>query len=1395
MNNKGGRVFHLTDTQYAYLLGRNMEFKGGGISTHAYYEFKNMLELQRFERALNDVIAHHGMLRTIILPSGMHKELSAVPYYHMEFTDFCQCTEEEIQQEILKKRQKYSHYVFSTDQWPLFKVESFKLPAGENYMFLSIDLLIADGSSIRIFIRDIVNRYLNPTMQLPEQEGDFYEFIREMDGLQAKPIYKKSVKYWKDKIVEMPFAPRIPQKRDAVSSSRFSRLAYHMLHEKWERLKEIIQQKNNIPTVVLCTAFAKVLSYWCSQSHFTLNVTLSNRGRGQMKYANTIGDFTSLMLMEIQDDMGDDFWTSAEKLKKSFMKAYMYNSYDGLKVARDAARYHNMEGEVLFPVVFTSLIGGEIGKTLQPIMGEMKYSISQTPQVYLDFQVSEMKNQLHLTWDFLEDRFDYDMMRIMFEQMCQILNKLVDEGTCNTAEIVKPSKDLENTVQNYNAVKKVFEEKHTLQSLLEKSFEQHRDSMALKDDHTSLTYGELNEKSACVANTLAANGVGRGDCVAVEGIRCVETVIKIIGIIRAGASYVPLNPKDPDERKKYIMEQSGCKQYLDGSWTAETYGEKRIWSKSEPEDTAYYIFTSGSTGKPKGVIISNHAVCNTLLDMNEHFKITENDSVLNVSSYNFDLSVYDIFGILMVGAMVYVAADARESAKLVAILEKEKITIWNSVPAIFELAMHEAGSENQLLRYVFLSGDWIPLNLFEEMKKNFPKTQLISLGGATEASIWSIYYPVTEVKAHWRSIPYGYPLANQSIYVLDEHLRLCPFEVSGMIYIGGQGIADGYLKEAELTRNAFIEHPVYGRLYKTGDLGIFCREGYVDILGRADFQVKLNGYRIELEEIRNAVEESALVQRAEITVETIQDKKILCGYILPDKQATVEHQDIQAVLERVSADYPIPQQLASDEYNGSMSKLNKIAVEVMKMHMSTLLQKTKVPCEMTFDEFMRISKVQKKYSKLMREWLMCLSEVGWIKVEGEHYVITESIAFDKNRISEEVEKATKYSEVLLTYLLNCMLHTVEILRGEDHVLKYLFPEGSETNAEMLYKNNPLSRYINDLAAEIIHELVSLSDEKINILEVGAGIGGTSVSVLEKIKKENIEYTFTDISSYFTDSAKMKFRDYSFMKYGFYNINEKYQSQNLSPESYSIILAVNVIHDAARLPETLKDLYSMLKPNGCFVLVELTENMPLLCVTGKLMDGYQDYEDFRVEDGHVLLTPEQWEMRLQDAGFTAIRVLPQADGERRLGEYVIIAQKKPVYQYLTQREICEIEQNLKEKLPEYMVPHEWIQISEMPLSANGKVDKKALPKPYVPTGETRIIKEPQTKLQEQLLQIWKEILNTDRISIDDTFFRIGGDSVLMLKVLGKIKQTLHVSVPFEVFMEHSTIEALEKFISK
>ncbi|MCB5093219.1 mutanobactin A non-ribosomal peptide synthetase MubC, partial [Streptococcus mutans] len=474
---------------------------------------------------------------------------------------------------------------------------------------------------------------------------------------------------------------------------------------------------------------------------------------------------------------------------------------------------------------------------------------------------------------------------------------------------------------NYNKTAKDFKfDNQCLKQLIERNVAKMPNKIAIACDEENISFEQLNMRSNFMANKLKDLGLQVGDVVGVMKDRNIEAIIIILALIKLGVTYVPLDSGTPIERVKKIFVKSGMKFVITDLVPLQkdiliidtNAPDFQGLSKQNPkteinlDQMLYIIFTSGSTGEPKGVAISNKQCINTILDINHKFTLSPKDNILLISSFAFDLSVYDIFGALVSGATLTIASQNKDTNYLKKVVQNNPITVWNSVPAYMELICNVLADQKPILsiRNIILSGDWIPLELPLKIKKIFPNANLFSAGGATEGSIWSIYYPIVKVEPEWKSIPYGMPLANQQMYILNNMGNELPIGVMGNIYIGGVGVAMGYINDIEKTNDSFINHPKLGRIYKTGDLGRLTSQGYMEFCGRKDIQVKVNGNRIELGEIQAILQSFETIQNAIVTVGQNDYQKQLLAYYKSDNE--IEKDVLNQFMKQYLPNYMIP---------------------------------------------------------------------------------------------------------------------------------------------------------------------------------------------------------------------------------------------------------------------------------------------------------------------------------------------------------------------------------------------------------------------------------------------------------------------------------------------------------
>ncbi|MCP3738295.1 amino acid adenylation domain-containing protein [Rossellomorea sp. BNER] len=899
--------FSLTEIQLAYLLGREQHFELGGVATHSYLEWETLLDIHRLNHSLQQIIERHPMLRAIVLSNGTQQILSEWLTYTIEVEDLTGLSFKEQDQRLHAERSRMSHQVFSPEKWPLFEFKAFRINDTSHLLFCSFDVLVMDGASLQIFWKELIQLYHQPDLQLPALSLTFRDYMSSYQQVKQSAKYEQSRNYWLAKRKDFPAAPELRLKKNPndVVHPRFKSLYQTISREKWTKIKQLAQRNKVTPSSMLCTAYGEILARWSNQRRLAINSTVFNRYPVHPQVEQIIGDFTSLILLDLDLPSDESFMNKVQKTQETMIEGLEHRYYDGVRFLRDLMQLEQIETRALMPIVFTSMLLNDDEFNWNDI-GSLRSVTAQTPQVYLDYVVTEQNGELVMMWNYVEQLLDEDMVEKMFNQYVTMMEQLADQGEVAPLQLTEPEQVL---LTQYNQTEEHLQPA-TLHELFVEQVKQTPDQLAVVFEKQSITYEELDRRSNQVAHYLQEQGVGKGDRLGVLAARKVETIVNLLGVLKAGAAYVPIDPDYPKERQDFILEHSQCQSLI----TPDLYHmenlcyapDHNVISGVTPKDLAYVIYTSGSTGKPKGVVISHGAVTNTIQDVNKKFMVNEEDRVIGISSMCFDLSVYDIFGTLSAGATLVMVKDHRDIGQLLETINQQAITIWNSVPVIMDLALESVHSQivNSSLRLTLLSGDWIPLTLPDKVKKHFPNTQVISLGGATEASIWSIYYPIEEVSLGWGSIPYGRPLANQQYFVLNDQLQPCHIGVEGELFIGGCGLAESYLHDEEKTKQAFIQHPQFGRLYRTGDYGLLHRHGYIEFLGRKDHQVKIQGYRVELEEISNTLLTQQPITQAVVVDWKGNGRKALCAYFVAE--VTMDESKIRDELTNLLPKYMVP---------------------------------------------------------------------------------------------------------------------------------------------------------------------------------------------------------------------------------------------------------------------------------------------------------------------------------------------------------------------------------------------------------------------------------------------------------------------------------------------------------
>ena len=1445
--------FPLTDLQGAYLIGRNEAFELGNIACHAYVELESEdLDIERLSVAWQRLIERHDMLRAIILPDGTQQILEQVFPYKIKALDLRGDAPDVVESRLNTIRNSMSHQVLKSDEWPLFELRATHLRDNLTRLHISIDQLIADAYSLQTLFKELVQLYNDPAISLVPLEVSFRDYVLAEADLRDSNLYKRSRSYWLNRLLTLHPAPDLPLAKTpgSVTQPRFAHRNFRLKPEIWLRLKSRASRAELTPSGILFAAYAEVLSAWSKSARFTVNMTLFNRLPLHPQVMDIMGEFTSVSLLEVDNSSQDVFEERARRLQQQFWDDLDHRYFSGVQVIRELARGTSGASNAIMPVVFTSTIGVATSSQEHDFdlstLGKIVYTISQTPQVWLDNQVFEQDRALVCNWDAVEELFPEGLLDDMFDAYCRLLHRLAHEEDAwqKTALQLIPAAQLE-TRAAVNATEAPVSSE-MLHTLFGAQVPQRLKQAAVVSSSRTLSYEELCNRSNQVGRLLREKGAQANRLVAVVMEKGWEQIVAVLGILQSGAAYLPVDPLFPEERRWYFLENGEVRLVLTQSWLEEKLEwpegiERFCVDKMEagdeethplepvqkPDDLAYVMYTSGSTGLPKGVMIDHRGAVNTILDVNKRFAVGPEDRVLALSNLNFDLSVYDIFGTLAVGGTIVLpeAKRTKDPAHGTDLIATEQVTVWNSVPALMrmlaEYLPNRSDAMLQSLRLVLLSGDWIPLDLPDQIKALFKGVKVISLGGATEASIWSNLYPVEEVDSQWRSIPYGRPMLNQRLYVLNEFMEDCPDWVPGPLYIGGIGLAKGYWRDEEKTRNSFIIHPRTGdRLYRTGDLGRYLPDGNIEFLGREDFQIKIRGYRIELGEIEAALKEHPGVHNAVITAtgDSRGDKRLV-GYVVPDQPKA------SLLFEEEGADQGeneivwnslveagrlqaknLPEGIDIRTFSAFWDRLERLSVAYMCYTLKDLGVFVGPQERHSVDDLMNRCQILPCYRKLLARWLKVLEKEGLLEREGEDvFVNARSLPIDQiDALWEEIRSYQNRigdSDTILRYVESSSKNLGGLFKGEVDALKLFFPDGSWEIAEEAYQYNPMSNYYYSIISEVMKTISRdwPRGETLRILEVGAGVGSSTAVLLPVLPSDQTIYTYTDVSTFFTNEAEKKFKDYPFVRYGIFDINQNPQDQGYELHSFDVIIANNVLHNAKMMGMTLQYLNSLLACNGYILILEQTRDNYALMTTVEFISDFHDFEDERVKDNTPFLSVEKWNKALVCNGFERFAVFPEpGQSAEKFGQHFMVAQSSSSIKRPKQDELRNF---LYQKLPEYMIPSYYMFLDALPLTPSGKVDRRAL---AAPDGKIRLDKEksymaPRNVFEETLAEIWAKVLGTDRVGINDNFFELGGDSLLVTQLLTQMREKLGEDIDWELTLrnlfEAPTIRGIVEHIQK
>lgn len=1359
--------YDLTPVQFAYFVGRRDGLKLGGVDCHAYLELSGKtIDEKKLNEAYKKLQLHHPMLHTKFLPEGKQQEIK--DFVPRELSVY----EVSDEADFLKLRESISHRKLDIENAQTFEIALVKFSNGIQKLIYDVSLVIADVISFQKIMEDLCKLYNGEELSKETAEFSFKEYLKN-NSINDKPEDRE---YWLNQIENLPDNPQIPlRKRDEdIEKVRFNTRSCEISPEIWKKIKNKALSASITPAMVLLTVYSAVLDRWSESEKFNINMLLFNRNTYEPWMEDVIADFSNTLIFDVDFSKKRSFIQTAAENQKHFHERIKHSNYSGVNVLRDMKKYDRSSNVVFAYNVGQPIVSNNIVETF----GDLEYMISQTPQVWIDFQIFDLKNGgLFIKWDSVDELFPDGMLSEMFDCLRSYIELLGSDESAWEKEIF--FKDLEKKIDNIpylHFIHKDIASKTLIDDFLTVA-ETKPYNTALVDGLTGkeITYAELKYKAMKLAGLLEENGIDTGDLVAVTMNKGISQIVAVLGVLAAGAGYVPVGVNQPLKRAETIYRKGNIKTVLTSRALA---GEVEYpkganviciedinscgsvsHSKANPNSTAYVIFTSGSTGEPKGVVIKHKSAYNTIHDVNLRYNVNESDRSIAISALDFDLSVYDIFGMLSVGGAVVTIADnmKRDPSSWKKLVETYSVTVWNTVPAIMNMLLMWIESNGAIsankLRLALLSGDWIPLDLPEKFYDIFSDAKLVSLGGATEASIWSNYFNVVlPLNEEWNSIPYGYPLTNQLFRIVDKRGRSCPMYVKGELIIEGAGVANGYLNDSEKTKEAFFNDNGVST-YRTGDLGMFRENGCIEFLGRKDFQVKVNGYRIELSEIEQVLKEDISVEDA---VCVLSENEKIYAFITPK----VINENNNSEVDSLSNEETEQLLLSSSKFFANCSSIEEAEKTIKSFYLAVNSQT---------DRFIRklISN-----SGLIKE---CITEKY-----KKYYDILADIASKSN------DSMIDDNKEVFNMLNEHTSQIKDILYGNKSAVDILASPDNELTVSFVSDMLPWNQFRYDIIGNAIEKCFKKKRDKLKIAVLATRQGKLLQYLDNKLAHEDCEIDYLDNSRYYFNSEIENLKNIN-VNYRNFDINETIAGD--CQFEYDIVIADNTLHRAHDVDLSLKNVETLLKQDGIVLMVEQNWNSSIvMCIAGLYEEGFRELSDRQLP----LLDREKW-----------IEKLGNRFGITSLIDDELMSSSETCIFALSRRNRIIIPESSKlisdaaKKLPAYMMPQKIIVLGEIPYTDNGKVNRKKLLELSLKYNDSinKTMLLPRNETEEKLVACFEKVLRISSVSVTDEFFSLGGDSLSAIRLINEIKEKLGIDITLPQIFTLQTVRNIAESISE
>ena len=1412
-------------------------------------ELEGALDIVILEQSLYDIIQRHEALRYTFSADGTQIHVTEGSLTRFHYEDLSGQTDADRELRLTDFNDRDAKTLFELGTGPLFRIALFKLADDRHLLKLTAHHIVCDGWSFGIILEELSEIYQSTRTGRQPVLPDaipMAQYNREMEAYAAREEYGHTLRYWLDKFREIPEPLTVPTDRPRPEERTYqSRRDDFVLDPLLVQSIKQLGITNGLSLVnTLLISFEVYLNRLTGQSDIVIG--LPTAGQASTGHFNLIGHCVNLLPVRSTVLSSIPFIEHLKNRKPQLLDDYDHQLFTfgtllkSLKIKRDSSRVP------LVPIVFNI----DMGMDANVSFPDIKHRLFSNPRAFENFEIflnmTGSRDSFVLEWSYNTHLFDAATIKQMMADFEGLLRAVIQDPSIPIGQlkIAKQAPGASDAPATIVSAKQDYPEDTPFFKLISEIAQRTPEKHAVRFGSQCLSYSELDKRSNQFAHYLQGVGITQGDVVGLAIDRSMPLVVALLGIVKSGAAYLPLDPEYPSERIAYMLDDSGAKLLLTNQQYIGMFSEKvqeipletlehdsaalphhAPGNQTTGNDLAYILYTSGSTGKPKGVEIEHHSLTNFLLSMQRSPGITPEDRLLAITTISFDIAGLELYLPLISGAELILAdkESARDARPLMKLMDSEQVTIMQATPATWRMLVNAGWSTKKSLK-VLCGGESFPKDLAERLLQL--SGEVWNMYGPTETTIWST---VKQLQANeLNTITVGGPIANTSLYILDEQFNPVPHGEAGQLFIGAAGVARGYHGRPDLTRERFVPDLLDSskRIYATGDLCKIAENGEIVCLGRIDHQVKIRGYRIELGEIEHQLSKQPGIKEAVVVAreDTPGDQRLV-AYVIPK---SVNEPNGQSVTWKDKWDNIYHQGINSEaDLDLAEQNLDVAIVEQLGNQAGDVKEQT---AEWLGSSIDRIKQLAPKR----------VFEVG----SGAGQVMFELVAGVEQYI------ATDYAESAIQKLQEKIAASPATL---GHVRAHVAPADDFSCLDGLKPDlvlvHSVAQYFPDMdyLVKVISEATNHMDE--GCIFLGDIQGKNTLPVhhtADQLQRTKDTATITDFKKIIAN--RLRLEDELTMDPAFF-----YRLQELIPQ----ITGVDVqLRRGTFLNEITKYHYDVwLYVNGSQTYADPvhTEIWQSIERTKQVLERYQgkpvsiqgipnrrtardltimaclDKLDDTDNVGMFKARVEQptsrdyidpnvlWDFARQN-GYQA-HVRWATDGTDGLFEAVFIAESTPqllppppasVDNRSDIREFIRIpgetvtkpgedswtewKSNLRKSLPDYMIPNDWIMLDRFPLTDNNKIDRKALPKPL-----RRVIDETPDRVatlsanEKLIADIWSRVLKINEIQPEDDFFELGGHSLLTVEVMTLIERAIGISLPLTSIFKHSVLRDFARLI--